>query len=103
MVEVVGSPCLKESLETRLSDVLNDSTEVSAMNDDTITSEKVIAEIFSDVEDGGPNRNTNSCTPDGSALKGAPNMTSLPQTGVASRMGKWLHHSKQIVTLLPNI
>ena len=47
---------------------------------DALPSEEVIAEIFSDVEEGRPNRKTNSFTPDASALKGAANTTGLGQT-----------------------
>ena len=80
----MGSPCLKESLETYLSDVLNDSTEASAAKDRS-ASEKIVAEVSSDVEDRGPNRDTDTSILDLPVVtteKGAPSMTGLPHTNV---------------------
>ena len=80
----MGSPCLKESLETHLSDVLNDSTEVSAARDSS-ASEKIVAEVSFDVEDRGPNRDTNTSTLDLPVVtteNADPSMTGLPQTNV---------------------
>ena len=80
----MGSPCLKESLETHLSDVLNDSTEASAAKDRS-ASEMIAAEVSFDVEDRGPNRDTNTSILDLPVVTtetGAPSMTGLPQTNV---------------------
>ena len=80
----MGSPCLKESRETHLSDVLNDSTEVSVVKDRS-TSEKILVQIPTDVEDRAQGRDTNtsiSGVPVLTPEKGTPSMTSLPRADV---------------------
>lgn len=70
VVEFVWSPCLKESLEYHLRDVLNDSAGHSAMKDRP-TSEKKASEISSEVKDRGPNSDNSISIPDVPALTGA--------------------------------
>jgi hypothetical protein len=75
---------LKESLETHLSDVLNDSTEASAARDRSSYA-KIVAEVSFDVEDRGPNRDTNTSILDFPVVtteSADPSMTGLPQTNV---------------------
>jgi hypothetical protein len=89
VVEIVGSPGLKESFETHLSDVLNgiptdkDDTDAPISEVcDPVHKVATVAEITSDIEDRDPDRDTNTSTPDGSVQKGAPSMTGLPDVVV---------------------
>ncbi|WPT13686.1 hypothetical protein PSENEW3_00001524 [Picochlorum sp. SENEW3] len=86
VVEIVGSPGLKESFEAHQSDVLNG---IPANKDDTdapigeacdpFHKGAMVAEILSDVEDRDPGRDTNTSSPDAPVLKGGPSMTRLPR------------------------